>query len=165
MTRLTCVPKIVGSLNHGMGFPLSEHDVADLNQDVLVAVWRKRSKFSGQAKLETWVHRFCFLEFMNQVRKLGSHRQLQTSDALLSDLASEDGSDEAMVEYELLERSLQQLGPPHSGVIRLKHFEDRTFREIADLLDVSQNTVKAHYYRGLAWLRQRLLRHHREATE
>jgi DNA-directed RNA polymerase specialized sigma24 family protein len=49
-------------------------------------------------------------------------------------------------------------------VIRLKHFEGRTFREIGEVLEIPANTAKTHYYRGLEWLRRRL-RTLREGSE
>jgi len=43
-------------------------------------------------------------------------------------------------------------------VIILKEYQDLTFLEIAEALDVPVSTVKTRLYRGLTQLRQRLVR-------
>ena len=48
---------------------------------------------------------------------------------------------------------LSMLSPGESEVIRLKHFAQMTFEEIAERLGISANTAKTRYYRGLERLR------------
>lgn len=154
--RLHCVPRILTALNHQMSFPLSEHDVADLSQDTLVVIWQKLSKFEGRAQLETWAYRFCFLELMNRVRKKGRLDRVSTRLDSLEDRMPDQKIGPAPLEFEHLEVGLDELGPPEADVIRLKHFEERTFTEIGEVLEISPNTAKTYYYRGIAWLRRRL---------
>ena len=49
-----------------------------------------------------------------------------------------------------------RLGPPGADVIRMKYFGQMTFEEIARLQDVSPNTAKTRFYRGLVKLRAML---------
>lgn len=156
IVRLQCVPRIVRALNERRGRPLGEHEIADLNQDILILVWRKLKTFEGRATLETWTYRFCALEAMNRFRRFRKRRRLES--------AGLDGVADRMsvptvpspVDADVLFIGLDELGPPQSVVIRMKHFDGRTFREIADLLAIPANTAKTHYYRGLDWMRQRI---------
>ena len=153
--RLCCVPRILASLNRRIGRPLREEDIADLAQDTVIVIWEKLETFEGRGRIETWVYRFCFLSLMNRVRRRERRSRVV-----------ESGSDglEAIAanvppvwnRYEALEAGLEELGPPESDVIRRKHFGERTFAEISKEDGISANTVKARYYRGLAWLRRRL---------
>ena len=59
-------------------------------------------------------------------------------------------------DFEGLEGALADLGPPAEGIVRLKHYEGLTFREIGSRLEISPNSAKTHYYRGIEWLRERL---------
>jgi RNA polymerase sigma factor (sigma-70 family) len=56
--------------------------------------------------------------------------------------------------YEDVYSGLEKLGEDHAQIIRLKHFSQMTFEEIARRLRVSANTVKTRYYRGLIKLRE-----------
>ena len=64
--------------------------------------------------------------------------------------------DPERVEVEHVRAAVASLGEPTSTVVNLKHFEELTFDEIGDQLDLSPNTAKTYYYRGLEKLRDKL---------
>jgi len=157
--RMQCVPRILSVANSRMGGPLSQHDLADLSQDTLIVIWKKLETFAGRATLETWVHRFCYLELMNRVR---GKKRLSRQSAGSFEVATETVAakrEASPLEYEHLELSLQELGPPEADILRLKHYEELTFAEIGALLGMSPSTAKTQYYRGIAWLRRHLAEH------
>lgn len=154
-SRLTCVPRILASINHRMGGPLGEEDLADLSQDTLIVIWGKLGSFEGRGRLETWAYRFCFLEFMNRLRR--TERRQRVVGASLESLDSVPSPIEPSVrEFEVLEVGLAELGSPEADVIRMKHFDGWTFDDIAARLGQAPSTVKSQYYRGLDWLKRRL---------
>jgi RNA polymerase sigma-70 factor (ECF subfamily) len=156
VTRMGCVPRILATVNARRGRPLGRDELADLAQDTLILLWKKLHTFEGRATLETWAWRFCFLEFSNRVRKVGRRGPL------LEDLGSEVPPEAVApttthpMEYEPLYQGLERLGDPEAEIIRLKHFEDLTFEELAERLNISPNTAKTRYYRGLGRLREDL---------
>lgn len=155
--RLACVPRILYSINHRIGRPLGDDDLADLSQDAVVVIWSKLATFQGRGRLETWAYRFCFLEYMNRIRLHERRdRRIAPIESLdsLEERSAELGPGEVPSEFEWLERGLDELGPPESDVIRAKHFDDRTFEEIASEMNAASSTVKSQYYRGIEWLRR-----------
>lgn len=157
--RLQCVPRILSVLNARFRANLGRDELADLTQDSLVAIWSKIRTFEGRARLETWVFRFCLIEVLRRIRSQGRLAKVELTDRLdahegpaLTQLPM------IALEIEEMEHHLDELGPPAAPIIRLKHFEDRTFGEIGRDLGISPNTAKTHYYRGIAWLRRRLKR-------
>lgn len=148
VVRMGCVPRMVSQQNFRFGSPLDSGEVEDLVQDVLMVIWKKLEQFEGRSALETWVYRICRLELMNGIRRKRrqpaptEHIDPQAPESQMSGLDAEDAL-----------RGLATIGPPFSDVIRLKHFEQLTFEEIASRFDVSPNTAKTHYYRGLSRLR------------
>jgi len=154
--RLRCVPRILGGLNDRSGRILSDAELADLGQDVLIIIWEKLRTFEGHATLETWAYRFCSLTWRNRFRRTIRRRRLQAGgfEATVENLAAPEVKPAG--EFEAIEIGLEELGPPQAEVIRLKHFEGRTFDEIGDVLGLPTNTCKTHYYRGLNWLRRRM---------
>jgi RNA polymerase sigma-70 factor (ECF subfamily) len=154
--RLRCAPRILRVLNSRAGRLLTDAELADLSQDVLLRIWEKLSEFEGRATLETWTYRFCWLESRNRFRRAVRRQEPRAGSApgALSQLPAPEVA--LKIEFEALEISLAELGPPGAEVIRLKHFEGRTFREIGEVLEIPANTAKTHYYRGLEWLRRRL---------
>ena len=68
-------------------------------------------------------------------------------------------SDEAMAagrRQELVRRLVAGLPEEQRIVILLKEYQALTFREIGEVLDVPEGTVKARLYRGLQTMREQL---------
>jgi RNA polymerase sigma-70 factor, ECF subfamily len=148
IVRLQVVPGMVTAQNNRAGRPLDPADEGDVVQNCWLAIWRKLATFEGHSRLETWVYRFCFQEFMNAMRtKL--RRKVREADL-------EDGVDERLesalpleIDEERLERLLDDLSGQEAALLRLKHFDGMTFQQIGLRLALSPNTAKAVYYRGL----------------
>jgi RNA polymerase sigma-70 factor, ECF subfamily len=152
--RLTCVPRILGFLNHRLGRGLSEHDVEDLSQEVTLLVLGKLAEYRPIGTLEAWVYRICTLQMMNARRRAATRRYRQ--EQLASRLLDETESNEDMLRTEVIETALRGLDPEREAVIRLKHFEGLSFTQIGERLHLSPNTLKSRYYRGLDAMRRSL---------
>ena len=152
--RMRCVAGILAIRNARMGRPLHDEELADLAQDTITAVLRKLDTFEGHASLETWVFHFCEHELRNAVRR--KRRQPRR----VADCEDERPRDQAVTQereptdFEDVHAGLEKLAPEKALVIRLKHFSGLTFPEIAVRLNISANTAKTRYYRGLEELRQ-----------
>lgn len=158
--RLMCVPRVLGVINARRGGRLASHDLEDLVQDCLLGIWKKLGSYHGEATLEGWLYRFCFLEFMNKARALGRRPEQPTGG--LEHLPTDPQALDADLEREDLERSLVRLGPPDADVVRLKHYEELTFEGIGRALGITTKMAKTRYYRGIAWLQRELLAQLRE---
>lgn len=55
-----------------------------------------------------------------------------------------------------LENALQKLSVRQRAAFTLRHYEDRSLAEIAEILDLDIGTVKAHLFRAIAKLREEL---------
>lgn len=151
--RLRCVPQILHAKNAQIGSPLARDELLDLTQDTLEVVWRKLPSFEGRSSLETWVYAYCQNQLMNAIRSK-DRRLAPVTDADVE--AAIDPHGDARLrqhEFDHVHLGLEDLERTQAHVIRLKHFEQLTFEEIAARLELSSNTVKTHYYRGLEKLR------------
>ena len=157
VTRLCCVPRILATLNHRTGGWMTAEDLGDLAQDVLLTLWKRLDTYTGQAGLETWIYGFCYHEFMNAMRKRQRRGEMRS---VVEPGTAQDAPPRAL-EYEGLYRSLEALDGTEGRVIRLKHFDELTFDEIGTRLQVSSNTAKTIYYRGM----KRLGEHMRRSSE
>ena len=149
--RLVCVPRMLAALNARWGRPLDSHDLDDLGQDVLVALWRGLPSFAGLSSLESWAFRSCHRALLHRLRR----RRVASEDVDRLPAAPEPLFDE-------LYRALEQLEPRGRRMVQLKHFEGLTFEEIGEHLSASPNTVKGWYYETLTTLRRILAAARRE---
>ena len=147
--RVACVGPFLRRRAQHAGLRLPRSALDDIAQETYLALWRKLGLYRGESRLETWACGFAFHEL-----RRWREATLRRAGAALGDLEEPifelSGSDETA---ELVEQALERLGPPAEDVIRLKHFEDLTFESIGQRLELSPNTAKSHYYRGLVRLR------------
>lgn len=157
--RLACLPAMLRYQARRIGAPLSEHELEEVAQDTVVALWRKLPTFEGRASLETWAFRFATLELLKAVQRRARRPQAVVSVDHDFDLPAEDeGEDELPFEEAEIRADLDRLTPAAARVIRRRHDDEESFEEIALAEGLPLNTVKARYYRGLARLREHLER-------
>lgn len=153
--RLHCVSRILGAQNAKLGWPLSEHDLADAVQDTIVIILTRLREFSATGPLEAWIYRVCTLEFMNVLRRRRRRRTGELVEDAMVDVAA-DRQQRAAVEREAIVGALAEVVAEEAEVVWLKYFEGLTFVEMQTRLGISANTLKARFYRGMQKL-ERLL--------
>ena len=159
LRRLRCLPLILAARNKKLGSPLDAALLQDLAQETVVAIWGKLATFTGASSLEAWVYRFCLHKHLSEVRNRGRRSRIESVESALVDHARAPGPPADLgVDEERVQRSIDELDEERARIVRLKHFEDLTFEEIAARLAISPNTAKTHYYRALKSLRDALAR-------
>lgn len=130
-----------------------------MQQATIAALWAKLATYEGRASLETWAFRFTVLELLKSLARRDRQRQRAVDAEAELEHVPEREPDEPTLEPERIHAGLEQLGPPANEIIRLRHFEERSFEEISRAYGEPVNTIKARYYRGLERLRQLLEKH------
>ena len=160
--RMRCVPRILGARNARAGRPLAPEELADLAQEVFALLWNKLAEFRGEARVEAWAYPFCLLQFMNHVRKKTrrpANMELTELDVHPTNAPAQDsGAGVALdpLDASHVHNALLRLVDAERAVIRMKQFDGYTFEVIAAALDISVNTAKTRYYRGLTKMRASL---------
>jgi len=142
------------------------HRAEDAAQETFVRVFSRRKEYQAQGKFSTFLWRvalnLCYDE-LRRVRRRGE----QPIDASTAEnhapesgfVSSEAAPDDQLVKLERAEavqRALRQLPDPYRSVIVLRHYENLKFREIAEVLDIPEGTVKSRMAEALTQLGQLL---------
>jgi RNA polymerase sigma-70 factor, ECF subfamily len=164
--RLACLPAMVRHQNRSLGAGLDEHDVEEVVRETALALWRKLPQFEGRSTLETWAFRFAMLEVLKslQARARRPH-ELEIPEHLVDPRRESEEEDVPSFEPAELAAGLGELTTGAAEVIRLRHWDELSFEEIAARVRLPLNTIKARYYRGLARLREILERKQRRTGE
>lgn len=130
-------------------------DRADLAQDIAAQLWRAYPGYDPQRPFPTWMYRIALNVAISWLRGEGQRRRRTVSlDDNLHDLPDEQGVDvEARQRLEVLQRFIAALDPMHRALLLL-YLEDRSYREIAEILGISETNVATRISRLKQRIRQ-----------
>ncbi len=130
-------------------------------QRAYVAAWRGLAQFAGRSSFITWMTRIALRTAGALARS--EQRALEiaedSSDAAARDLEAES-ADAPMDRKELadvLERAIDALPPSQRIVVVLRLVDGRSTAEVAEALDVTEETVKVRLHRARERLKEDLL--------
>jgi RNA polymerase sigma-70 factor (ECF subfamily) len=140
-----------------------EEDARDATQETFLAAFRSLRGFRGEAKVSSWLHRIAVNQCLTRQRraKVRSESALDAEEAGAAQVAAPlEQSPASVVEGRqrtaAVRRALNGLPVDLRQIVVMKEFEELTFREIAEALDLPLSTVKSRLYTGLKQLEMRL---------
>lgn len=140
-------------------------DAQEAAQEALLAAWQGLPFFRGEASFATWLYRLTSNACMDLLRKERRHQNaagpsLDDEEVELP-VAAADGDPHAEAERAELkaaiEEGLRSLPAEYRAVLLLREIHQRSYDEIADILDVDLGTVKSRISRGRKQLRKFLV--------
>jgi RNA polymerase sigma-70 factor (ECF subfamily) len=129
----------------------SRPDAEDVLQTIFVRIVRKRRYLVAARCLDAYIYQIARNE-ATSFRRRHRREQVLASDAQPWLLLAEP-ADTGRETAEALQAALTRLPPRQREIVVLKTYQDKTFREIAGMLDVSLNTVASRYRYGMEKLR------------
>jgi len=111
--------------------------VTEVINDVFMVVWEKCSSFRGDASVSTWILGIAYNKALKALRRVRPWEPL-TEDSATS-------QDTGIMRLEL-DSSLARLTPEHRAVMELVYFFGYSYREIGEILQCPENTVKTRMY-------------------
>ena len=144
----------------------NREDAEEAVQDIFLKIYHSAGSFRGDSKVSTWIYRITANECISRLRK----KQLQTSSLheplgeggpTLADIIPDTSkrSDSLLEDAEtaeMIRNEVHNLQPEWAMAISLCHFDDLSYDEIADVMDLPRATVGTYIYRGRRELAHRL---------
>lgn len=144
----------------------NHHDAEDLSQEVFMKAFTSIHAFRGDSKLSSWLHRITVNTFIDQKRK-SSLRIFKMQRK--TDPEAESKEPEAVYTGPDPQQSLEQkrlqadirnalscLSPQQKSVFVLRHYQELTLKEIAEILHISEGTVKSLMFRAVRKMQKAL---------
>ena len=149
-------------------FTGSDHEAQDLTQDVFLRVFRSLKSFrAGEGSFAVWLARLARNLLIDHYRRTKLERasdsiedQLPMLEEKTASLGRTEGLLAGREASEVLQAALQKLSPDLRETVILRDLEELEYREIAQVLNVPEGTVKSRLNRGRAEL-GRILRKHK----
>ncbi len=112
----------------------------EIYNDVMLAVWRKSATYNGTSKVSTWIFSIAYRQCLKSLRSRREFAELDEAAA-----GSVDDST-GLEQRDLVRRALARLSPEHRLVIELSYFAGNNYREIAEIADCPESTVKTRVF-------------------
>jgi len=131
----------------------AEADASDFTQQAFYLWATKGHQLRERSKAKTWLFTTLYRTFLE-----GRRRQTRFPHCGLDEVAPEDlpasspPSDDYMDSAQVL-GALAQVDEVYQGAVALFYLEDCSYREIAEILEVAEGTVKSRIARGITQLR------------
>ena len=144
-------------------------DATEITQETFLAAWLGLPAFRGDARFPTWLYRIAYNCSLKQIELRKRDRALQV--ALEAEKNLESANDEQRENAELDARDRQILVQEHLShlptkyriVLILRHLQDMTYEEMAEILTMPIGTIKTHLFRARNLLKERLQSLNRES--
>jgi RNA polymerase sigma-70 factor (ECF subfamily) len=142
----------------------SNSDVEDIAQQVFIRVWKSAGRYVARAKFTTWLLKITRNLVFNEMRRAKRHPHLpvqiepEADQIPLKDEATAT-PDATLLQAELqaaIEKAITLLPETQRMAIVLRRYEELSYEEIADVLDLSVPAVKSLLFRARTELRGRL---------
>lgn len=143
-----------------------EDEARDAAQEAFISAYRNISRFRGDAKVSSWLHRIAVNQCLTVKRRqksrseeyLGDEDEAESRVFVASPAVSPKNIAEKGERLKLVRQAVGALPSELREVIVMKEFEEMTFQEIADTLELPLSTVKSRLYTALKQLKLRLER-------
>jgi RNA polymerase sigma-70 factor (ECF subfamily) len=142
----------------------SNSDVEDIAQQVFIRVWKSARRYVPRAKFTTWLLKITRNLVFNELRRAKRRAQVPLqSDPGIEEIPLKDETnpapDASLLEDELqraIEEAIMQLPESQRMALVLRRYEQLSYEEIAEVLDLSVPAVKSVLFRARTELRSRL---------
>lgn len=140
-------------------FLMDSDDANEITQKTFIKAYQKIDTLDEPGKFSPWIYRVANNLCIDELRRSGRKRVDKVAD--WSEHESENKSPQINLEKselaEMLQKALMTLPDEQRVVVVMKQYEGFTFREISEILQQPENTVKSRMYYGLKSMRSTLI--------
>lgn len=142
----------------------SVEEAEDILQEGFVKIFLNISHFKGEGSLIAWMRRIMINTAITAYHRSLKHRYHDDIEEIREVKLEETTWNEADFTTEELQMVIRQMPAGYRMVFNLYAIEGYKHREIADIMEIDENTSKSQYSRARKWLQERLLRLKAERT-
>ncbi len=134
----------------------------EVTQETFLAAWQGLPSFRGDARFSTWLYRIAYNCSLKQLEQRKRDIALQVAVQAEQSLQHESCDERAEAEMEAHERQvlvrehLSMLPAKYRIVLVLRHLQELTYEEMAEILTMPIGTIKTHLFRARNLLKERL---------
>jgi RNA polymerase sigma-70 factor (ECF subfamily) len=161
-------------LNLAYRMTANEETARDLTQDIFLKVYESLTTFEQRSHIYTWIYRIAVNHIYNHLKRERRRQWFRLLDENVSDILREDELDpgfrertqsqppaadrmlESSERARVVWRTVQQLPVKYRVPLVLHHYEEMSYKEIAETMELSMSAVEARIHRAKKQLIRKL---------
>ena len=148
------------------GMLAREDEARDATQETFISAYKSLKNFRGDAKVSSWLHRIAVNQCLTVKRRAKTRSESFLDDENNTEekvfvapmRLSPSRTTEQNERLKIIRQAVNSLPVDLRQVVVMKEFEEMTFQEISDALDLPLSTIKSRLYTALKQLRMKLER-------
>ena len=138
-------------------------DREDICQDVFINVYRNLAQFQFNSKVSTWVAKITYNICINHLRKkrpelISSDNSEDVWDSFQGDAVQPDKFASQAETSDIITSMMNKLPETYRTLLTLYHIEGMSYREIGEITELPEGTVKSYIFRARKQLKDCLLK-------
>lgn len=129
-------------------------EAADVMQTTFLKAFENLDRFNPKFKFFSWIYRIAINESINQLNRRG--RQEPLAETLASATSGPDEKLDAGRKSQQVQAVLMALQEDHRAVIVLRHYSECSYRQIGEILQIPEKTVKSRLFSARQVMKQKL---------
>lgn len=142
----------------------SDVEADTITQDTFVQAYMHLAKFQGRSEFETWLIRIAINRSRDSLRRrkfvgLFTSSSDEERETVFEPIDERPGPEREVMAHQLrsaIERAERKLSSQQQVIFRLRHYENRSLEDIAEMLGLRSGTVRAHLFRAVHKIRHEL---------
>lgn len=136
------------------GRTTSKDDARDITQQVFMSALENISKYkSTGVPYSAFLFRVALNELNRFYRRAKVRQAVNVDDEQITDVMTEIGAENTAETDAKLMKSLQQLNPEEMSLMQMRFFDRIPFKDLCEILEISETAAKARVYRLLERLK------------
>lgn len=141
---------------------LSREEAEDVVQDTMVKVWNNRERWQEIESMEAYCLTICRNLALDALRKKDNQHETIDETLLQSPTLATTNLQESIIRQDhlqLVRKLVDALPEKQRSCMQLRDFEGKSYKEIAAILDISEEQVKVNIFRARQTIKQRFSFH------
>lgn len=139
---------------------LNRAEAEDIVQDTLIKVWNRRYEWESIDSIEAFSLTVCRNLSLDRIKKKENNNDSLEDVKVAEPLASSNPQDRMIEEdkISLVKQIVDALPEKQRSCMQLRDFEGKAYKEIAEILEISEEQVKVNIFRARQTVKQKYLK-------
>ena len=139
---------------------LNRVEAEDVVQETMIKVWNRRDRWDELESIEAFCLTICRNIAIDKMRKMENLNQSLADEHDTPDQSYSSNPEEQAMQQDriqLVRRLIDNLPEKQRSVMQLRDIEGKSYKEIAQILDISEEQVKINIFRARQTIRQKFI--------